>query len=98
MGPLPSSQKGCVWESSEGMDTSCHIHRPEGLVGHETGVPWRMRTGFIVTIDLPSGLLEIFVAGILLLNEHWFFMVIMVIIIAVAAITFIKLSCIPGSS
>lgn len=78
------------------MDTSCHVLRPEGLVGHETGVPWRMRTGFIVTIDLPHRLLGIFAAGILLLNEHWFFWLIMVIII-VAAATFIKLLCIPGS-
>lgn len=27
---------------------SSHIRRPKGPVGHETGVPWRMKTGLIV--------------------------------------------------
>lgn len=67
------------------MDTSCHVPRPKGLVGHEFGVPWRMRTRLTVTADLPSRLPEIFVAGILLLSEHWIFIMIMIILIVAAA-------------
>lgn len=64
---LPASPRKC--ESSEGMGASRQAHSPQGLVGHMAGVPWKMRTRLIVTIDLLSGLPEIFVAGILLLNE-----------------------------
>ena len=81
--------------SPEAVVPSCHIHRPRGLVGHETGVPWGMKTGLIVTIGSQSGLPEIFVAGISLLNEHWYLMVITVIII-VATATLIELLCIPS--
>lgn len=77
------------------MDTSCHVHRPKGLAGHETGFPWRTRTGLVVTVDLPSRLSEIFVTGVLLSNEHWFFMVVMVG--RTVAATLVRVLCLPGS-
>lgn len=65
--------------------TSSHVPRPRGLVGHKTGVPWRMKTSLIGIIVSKSELPAVFVTGILLLNERWYFMMIMVIRIAVAA-------------
>lgn len=67
---LPSSPQNR--ESSEGVGTSGQAHRPKALVGHDTGVPWRTRTRLTVTVDLLSGLPEVCVAGILLLNERGF--------------------------